>query len=929
MNLPALGIRSKLLAAFGFVLATTLVASAIGLLSYDRVSESLLLITQKSVPQMDESMSLAQLASEVGARVPLIASSDTEADAESEYRQIQNLLEQSKVILEKKLARGDGAERARAELESIDERYLGVSGVHQLTRERIKVASRINSLLAELSTLVLEADEAILHSISSASSEFYASAQQIGDANIETIDELLFTDLTPMINAIRIDNAVRDLVKHLSHTVSGRTDKPVKTNKRKAVRLIKKLGSLQRRLDSEFVKAKLEYDAVSSRLIELASEDSVIFSSSSNPIAQDKQSELLAELSDLEGRMSEALQPTISKGFMEALLKGKDLDKHVKVEFPRLMNDGVAGMMALFELRAEVNTMSSALVQAANATDAKELELVRQRFDKAMASAATALSLVMMVSGMDTVSAQFEELKNYGKGDSGIFDLRLEEIGTISRISGLKEQLMTRQADTVNSLVEGVRLSRAQVDDASQSVTSLIKSSRYQLVVVSLLSVLITILVYWLLISKHILTRLMSTINALRSLADGQYDVTVNCRGFDELSDLARTVEVFRSSALEAQQLQVERQQVEDELKQQENQQAEADRRIQQEQLERYRIEQSEAKRAQEIADELQKRVDMLLVAVSAAADGDLSHPINVQGDDLAGQMGRALNTLFTELKGSMFSINSSSNDLADASKQLNALSVSMRDSASANTQSANDASVLAGEVGSGIACVAGATEQLSSSITDIARNTTEVETVAKEAVGLANSTNETVSKLAESSSGISSVIKVITTIAEQTNLLALNATIEAARAGEAGKGFAVVANEVKELAKGTAAATEQIEQRIGDIQADTDRAVHAIRSISEIISRISDIQSGVVVAIGEQTKVTQEIGRAVTNASKGSEAISELIDLMSNKAVANKHASDDINHSAEELSRTAIELQVFVRRFARDGETLQLQHVA
>src|SRR5213592_4681039 len=115
---------------------------------------------------------------------------------------------------------------------------------------------------------------------------------------------------------------------------------------------------------------------------------------------------------------------------------------------------------------------------------------------------------------------------------------------------------------------------------------------------------------------------------------------------------------------------------------------------------------------------------------------------------------------------------------------------------------------------------------------------------VASEAVTTAEATNATVAKLGESSAEIGKVIEVITSIAEQTNLLALNATIEAARAGEAGKGFAVVANEVKELAKQTATATEEISRKIEAIQGDTKGAVEAIGHITKIITRVNGISS-------------------------------------------------------------------------------------
>ncbi len=171
-------------------------------------------------------------------------------------------------------------------------------------------------------------------------------------------------------------------------------------------------------------------------------------------------------------------------------------------------------------------------------------------------------------------------------------------------------------------------------------------------------------------------------------------------------------------------------------------------------------------------------------------------------------------------------------------------------------------------------------------------------------------------SSLGESSAEIGQVIKVITGIAQQTNLLALNATIEAARAGEAGKGFAVVANEVKELAKATAEATEDISQKIEAIQGNTASAVSAIGEITHVISQINDIQTTIASAVEEQTATTNEIARSVTGAADGMGGIADGAVEVANAAKATQQSTTESLDAATAVSAMAEQLSVLVGQY-------------
>jgi len=257
-----------------------------------------------------------------------------------------------------------------------------------------------------------------------------------------------------------------------------------------------------------------------------------------------------------------------------------------------------------------------------------------------------------------------------------------------------------------------------------------------------------------------------------------------------------------------------------------------------------------------------------------------------------------------------------SASTLASSSEELTAVSQVMASTAEETAVQANVVSAASEQVSRNIASVATASEQMQASIREISKNANDSARVAKNAVGVAQATNETMRKLGESSMEIGNVIKVITSIAQQTNLLALNATIEAARAGEAGKGFAVVANEVKELAKQTAKATEEISQKIEATQDVTKGAVTAIEEIGAIINQINDISNSIASAVEEQTVTTNEIGRSVTEAAKGVNDITKNIGGVATSARNTTQGANDTKSASLELSSMAAQLQAAVSKF-------------
>jgi len=322
----------------------------------------------------------------------------------------------------------------------------------------------------------------------------------------------------------------------------------------------------------------------------------------------------------------------------------------------------------------------------------------------------------------------------------------------------------------------------------------------------------------------------------------------------------------------------------------------------------------------QERASSLLRLIDDLHITLGKASAGDLRQRVSPSEDKKFNDIADTVNKFISHVSNDLWSIKQRSLQLFQSSDTLRTCADSIDDSSAEAFQKTNEVAEDSTEVNNLMTSAATSTEQMAASIDEISRNTNAADKVSDEAVKLTENATFTVEELLKSSNDIGSVVKFITSIAEQTNLLALNATIEAARAGEAGKGFGVVANEVKELAKQTADATDEISKRIGSIQSDSGSVVESISQLSGIVNSIHDHQIMIATAITEQTSVSREISQTIGNTSQRSDSIRTHIDSLLNSNQTTLHNMQQSREATQNVVESAKILESVLDNYQLDS---------
>jgi len=329
---------------------------------------------------------------------------------------------------------------------------------------------------------------------------------------------------------------------------------------------------------------------------------------------------------------------------------------------------------------------------------------------------------------------------------------------------------------------------------------------------------------------------------------------------------------------------------------------------------------------------------------IRTTGGGDLTQESQLRSADEFGEMGTLLDKMIENIRSIVGQIASNSSALSIASEAYSAYAAQIATNsaemmnkpttaaagAEQSTAGLTSISASAEQMSASVNIVATAIEEMSASINEVAKSCQNESTIAAKADTQARATQDLMERLGASAKEIGKVVDIINDIADQTNLLALNATIEAASAGEAGKGFAVVANEVKELARQTAQATEQISTQIEEMQGSADGVVKAIQQIASIIEEINTISKTIVGAVQQQSATVNEIAKSiggsnsaaaeiaknVTESAKGLTEVSSSIQEVNTLATNTSNDIAEMKNSLQELSQMANGLHKIVAQF-------------
>ena len=856
-----LGIREKLLLAFGGAAIMTVLAGGVAWVSFERVKDSLATITEEAVPMSESALKIAADVNGFLAVAPALQAARTEAqrqEARAALDERTNLLNSDIIDLARVLGEAgeDQVQGLRTSVETLASRLHMIDQIVKdslgIQRKRMDMVDEAN--LAH-SGILFDIDP----KVESARTGLVAAAEEATTNSGKTITDLLENQVGALRAALEVKAEVNSLLGIYTQVATAQDAthlRPLRdqfdaTARRIAPNLEKlwDLGSganVVMLVEELIAKGKDANGLFESRTKELTGSDFQELEA-----MRSRRVELMRDLLELYENLTLALVTLVDDTGFDLVLSSEVTIADNSFIITRLMERDVGILRALLSIQGEANLLAGVLAAASNETRPDEIDTLSGRFSGAVSRVNGYLEeLEKDEQDVSLLSGTVEMLVDLGTSENNLFELRRQELELAAQAVEAFEAAKV-QATALQYAVDALVTEAAgQIEEAKAATNEVITASTTAMLVIVGFSIVGAVLLGWLYVGRAVVGRLMRLTRAMESISQGDLSADIPNSGRDEIARMADALVVFRDNALA--------------------------------------LEESRAAADQERREAAEERRQMMIQLA----------------DDFEAKIGDVVKAVAT------------------AALDLKNSAESMAHTAEETRTQATTVAAASEEASSNVQTVGVAAEELSSSISEIGRQVSESATIAQRAVGAAERTNGTVQELMKAAQQVGEIVQLIRGIAEQTNLLALNATIEAARAGEAGKGFAVVASEVKNLANQTGKATEDVSGQIEVMQGTTEDAVNAITEIATIISEINEISTVIASAVEEQNAATQEIARNVQQAASGTQEVSSNIVGVSTAAELSGTTAHEVLNSANDLMSQSERLRNQVDHFLAQVRT-------
>lgn len=574
------------------------------------------------------------------------------------------------------------------------------------------------------------------------------------------------------------------------------------------------------------------------------------------------------------------------------------------------------------KLEAQVNELMGMLRETAQIPDKARLAIARERFK------ATAMRIRMELQAAESASPNpfrgqvVEAVIAMGEGRSGIVEMRERDLTTLAEIATTLKTVDSSAATLrgqVEKLVEGAR---SQAVAASGSTADLIQESKWWLGAIGIGSLLIALSLSLFYVRPAIIGRLNRLWAATRAIADGALETVVDTRGNDEISDISKSVLLFRDNAVALRAAEAAK--IEDEVRAQEQ------RREMMAELGAAFGEVVAAAAAGDFSRRVQANfADAELNALAGSVNelletvqGGLSETCEVLAELSAGHLSTRIEGMY---QGAFAELKNGTNALAEEFEStLAKLSETVAAVRSATTEILDGVTDLAERTSEESNAVSMATNQLGAFAGTVKKTASEAAQATGMAEGAENqaqqgekvvaSALEAMQRIRTSSNKISEVIAMIDEIAFQTNLLALNAAVEAARAGDSGRGFAVVATEVRSLAKRSADASNDVKKLVEAAHGDVKVGVGLVEETAQMFEAI-------VSSVNDLTGLMNGISQTAKNQASDVSAINTEIDGIGSMAHQNAALVEETNAALALTDEQTRALSEHIARFRfREG---------